>query len=103
MEGIVRLAKGPGHFMPDNDPHNNTWFYVDPSSMMASADLPQIQPYYILAANKTDGGLPVGHQWRIDIRNNHLQYAITWFALAFGLLMVYLLYHRRPTDSSDEI
>ncbi|MED6312061.1 MAG: SURF1 family cytochrome oxidase biogenesis protein, partial [Pseudomonadota bacterium] len=73
------------------------------SSMMASADLPQLQPYYILAANKTDGGLPVGHQWRIDIRNNHLQYAITWFALAFGLLVVYLLYHRRPTDSSDEI
>ena len=32
-----------------------------------------------------------------------LQYAITWFALAFGLLVVYLLYHRRPTDSSDEI
>ena len=103
VEGIVRLAKGPGHFMPDNDPHNNTWFYVDPPSMMASADLPQLQPYYILAANKTDGGLPVGHQWRIDIPNNHLQYAITWFALAFGLLVVYLLYHRRPTDSSDEI
>jgi len=102
VEGIVRLAKGPGFFMPENEPHNNTWFFVDPASMSASAGLPPLQPYYVLAANKTDGGLPVGHQWRVDIRNDHLQYAITWYALALGLLAIYLLYHRRPSSRTDE-
>jgi surfeit locus 1 family protein len=26
--------------------------------------------------------------------NDHLQYAITWFALAIGLAVVYVVYHR---------
>jgi surfeit locus 1 family protein len=102
IEGIVRLAKGPNLFTPDNEPHNNTWFYIDPSSMTASAGLPPVQRYYILAANASPGGFPVGHQWRIDIKNDHLQYAITWFALAIGLLVIYIVYHRqldrRPED-----
>ena len=29
----------------------------------------------------------------VDLPNNHLQYAITWFGLALGLLGVYLSYH----------
>lgn len=102
VEGIVRLAKGPGFFMPDNEPHNNTWFFVDPSSMSASAGLPPLQGYYILAANKSPGGFPFGHQWRVNLRNDHLHYAITWFALAFGLLVIYVLFHRRSKSESDD-
>ena len=101
IEGIVRVARGPGMFTPENEPHNNTWFFVDPSSMSASAKLPPLQGYYLLAANQSPGGMPVGHQWRIDLRNDHLQYAITWFALAFGLLVIYILYHRQQTDESS--
>jgi surfeit locus 1 family protein len=40
------------------------------------------------------GGLPVGHQARFDLPDNHLQYALTWFALALVLLVIYVLYHR---------
>jgi surfeit locus 1 family protein len=29
----------------------------------------------------------------VTFRNEHLQYAITWFALAAALLGVYLAYH----------
>ena len=101
IEGIIRIARGPGMFTPENEPHNNTWFFVDPSSMSASAKLPPLQGYYVLAANQSPGGLPVGHQWRVDLRNDHLQYAITWFALALGLLVVYILYHRQQTYESS--
>ena len=101
VEGIVRLAKGSAMFTPENEPHNNTWFYIDPSSMTAAAGLPPLQGYYILAANKSPGGFPVGHQWRVDLRNNHLHYAITWFALAFGLLVVYIVYHRQTEIRPD--
>ena len=31
----------------------------------------------------------------VDIPNNHLAYAITWFGLALALLAVYLVYHHR--------
>ena len=40
------------------------------------------------------GGWPKGGQTVVTFRNEHLQYAITWFALAAGLLAVYLAYHR---------
>ncbi len=100
VEGLVRLAKGRGFFTPNNEPHNNTWFYLDPNGMSAAAGTSPLQSYYILAANKADGGLPVGHQWRFDVRNDHLQYAITWFALALGLLAIYLLYHRQRSGNS---
>ena len=39
------------------------------------------------------GGVPVGGQTRLDIPNDHLQYAITWFLLAAALAGVYLAYH----------
>ena len=99
VEGIVRLAKGPGLFTPENEPHNNTWFFVDPASMTVSASLPPLQPYYVESSDRSvPGGYPVGHQWRVDIRNDHLEYAITWYALALALLVIYILYHRRPPE-----
>ena len=43
------------------------------------------------------GGLPIGGQTRVNLPNDHLQYAITWFALAVGLAVIYVVYHlRRP-------
>lgn len=101
IDGIIRIAKGPAMFTPENEPHNNTWFFVDPSSMSAAAGLPPLQGYYILAANASPGGFPVGHQWRVDLRNDHLQYAITWFALALGLIVIYVIYHRQSEDQPN--
>jgi surfeit locus 1 family protein len=45
-------------------------------------------------ATPNPGGWPKGGQTVVTFRNEHLQYAITWFALAAGLLAVYLAYHR---------
>jgi len=44
-------------------------------------------------ARANPGGWPLGGQTRVVFRNEHLQYAITWFALAIGLLGVYIAYH----------
>ena len=41
------------------------------------------------------GGWPLGGRTRIDIPNNHLEYAITWFSLAYVLLVVFAIYARR--------
>ena len=38
------------------------------------------------------GGFPIGGQTRIDLPNDHLQYAITWYALAVALMVIYFLY-----------
>lgn len=96
VDGIIRLQKPPGYFTPANDTARNNWFYVDTAAIAAVAGVPLRDGYYIMAG-KADvpGSYPVGHQWRLDIRNDHLEYAITWYSLAVALLVIYILYHRR--------
>ncbi|MDA0661234.1 MAG: SURF1 family protein [Proteobacteria bacterium] len=97
VEGIIRLDKGQGNFIPDNDPKKNVWFFVDSKAMAQAAGLDALPPYYIVSGN-TDvpGGFPVGRQWRINLPNNHLEYALTWLFMAMALLVIYVVYHRKP-------
>ena len=44
---------------------------------------------------------PIPNTWRTNLPNNHLSYAITWFALAAALLVVYLVHHVRQASSTD--
>ena len=43
-------------------------------------------------ATPNPGGLPIGGQTRIELPNNHLQYAITWYGLAAALVAVYIAF-----------
>ena len=41
------------------------------------------------------GALPIGGQTRINLPNDHLQYAVTWFGLAVVLLVSFSVYYRK--------
>ena len=97
VNGLLRLppAGKPAWFIPDNDAARNYWFYVDVPAMAAAAHLDRVLPFYLDAdATPNPGGLPVGGQTRLELPNNHLQYAITWYALAAGLAVVYIVFIR---------
>lgn len=103
VTGIVRIPERPGLFTPDNEPAANRWFWRDLHAMarsMFQQRLIEVAPFFLEAeASPVPGGWPEGGQTRLDIPNNHLQYAITWFLLAAALLVVYGLYVlslRRP-------
>lgn len=100
VEGVLSAPGGPGWMQPDNEPGNNRWFWVDIPAMAEAAGLPAAMPLVLQAApGQHAGDYPVGGRTRVDIPNNHLQYAITWFGLAAALLGIYVLYHlRRPGD-----
>ncbi len=98
VTGLLRVAPDgkPHWFLPDNSAERNYWFYVDISAMAAAAHLDRVLPFYVDAdATPNPGGLPIGGQTRLDLPNNHLQYAITWYALAAGLVGVYIVFIRR--------
>ncbi len=103
IEGVLRLGgwKGSDWFRPANDPAANSWLWMDLPRMAETAGLsnPVTEAYVDAARNQTPGDYPVGGQTRVNLRNEHLEYALTWFALAFGLLAVYVLYHWRPARS----
>ena len=48
------------------------------------------------------GGLPIGGQAKVELPNNHLEYAITWYSLALTLIVMFVLYHRRPTSDDEK-
>jgi len=98
VEGLLRLppVEKPAWFLPDNRPDLNYWFWVDLSAMAAADRLDKVAPFYIDAgATPNPGGWPRGGITRLELRNDHLQYAITWFSLAVALIVIYFLYHRR--------
>jgi surfeit locus 1 family protein len=97
LTGIVRRSQIKGRFVPDNAPDKNVWFQVDVPLMRqlagASPD-PRLDTFFLEAdAAPNPGGVPIGGQTRLDIPNDHLQYAITWFLIALALAGVYLAYH----------
>jgi surfeit locus 1 family protein len=98
VAGLLRLPPPvkPSFFLPDNRPDLNLWFWVDLPAMARQDAVADPVPYYI-DADKTSnpGGWPKGGITRLDLPNDHLQYAITWFALAIALVVIYVLYHRR--------
>jgi surfeit locus 1 family protein len=98
VTGLLRMppAGKPNWFVPDNNAERNYWFYVDIPAMAAAARVENALPFYVDAdATPNPGGLPEGGQTRLDLPNNHLQYAITWYALAAGLIVVYAVFIRR--------
>ncbi len=99
VEALLRTGgwKGSARFRPDNQPEDNTWFWIDPEAMAARAGLkdPVTAVYAAAGPAENPGGLPVGGQTKITLRNDHLQYAITWYALAVALVVIYLVYHLR--------
>lgn len=96
VTGIVRGSQKPGMFTPKPEPARRLWFAKDAEDMATAADVRLIAPVIVEAdTTPNPGGWPKGGQTRVDFRNDHLQYALTWFGLALVLAVIYLLYHRR--------
>ena len=102
LTGLARnpLTEKPSGMLPDNDPAKNIFYWKDRDAMAASAGLPagyQMVPIFVDAdATPNPGHLPMGGVTLIDLPNNHLQYAITWYGLAAALAGVLLFSLRRP-------
>jgi surfeit locus 1 family protein len=96
VTGIVRMPDTQRLFTPDNEPDANQWFWRDLTSMAQSMfpETPKELAPFLLEAEKGEvpGGWPEGGQTRLEIPNNHLQYAITWFLLAACLVVIYGVY-----------
>ena len=94
VEGIVRMPHGKAWMQPDNEAAKNMWYFVDLPAMAAAMAADFRTDLYVDAGPKENpGNYPVGGQTRIELPNDHLQYAITWGLLAVALAVIYVLYH----------
>ncbi|NIY75580.1 SURF1 family protein [Thalassospira sp. HF15] len=103
VSGVLRLPREKHWAQPENDALKNQWFYVDVNHMAEDSGAELASPYYLeLDDTEVPGGLPIGGQAKVELPNNHLEYAITWYSLALTLIVMFVLYHRRPSDETDQ-
>jgi surfeit locus 1 family protein len=98
VTGLVRLPESQGLFTPDNEQAANRWFWRDLNGMIFSmyptATMDPAPLFLEAETSDVPGGWPQGGQTRLELPNNHLQYAITWFLLAGAVVVIYLVYVR---------
>ena len=76
VDGIIREDKKKGYFVPENEPQNNVWLYINSEQMAAKSQVGPIANYYIDVLREPGPyALPIGASGSIKMRNEHLQYA----------------------------
>lgn len=84
VTGLLRLSEPGGGFLRDNDPAADRWHSRDVAAIAAARGLPddQVAPYFVDAQATPPGQWPVGGMTVLRFSDNHLVYALTWYALA---------------------
>ena len=103
VTGMLRASETRTMFVPESDPKRDAWFTRDIPGISAARNLTNVAPYLIEADGTANpGGWPRGGQLRVDLPNNHLQYAFTWFGIAACLIGVFSVFAwRRLHDPAE--
>lgn len=115
--GLMRLSEPGGAFLRSNDPEAGRWYSRDVAAIAAEKQLERpVAPYFIDAGSPLErpelpniemgtpdlppDAYPVEGLTRVAFRNQHLQYALTWFALAALVVVaaVIVVPHGRRRD-----
>lgn len=91
VSGALLWPRETDSFTPDPDPERNIWFAREVDSMAEALDT---EPVLIVAEKNVLGEWPRAVPPGVDLPNRHLEYAATWFGLAFawGAMTLVLIY-----------
>jgi surfeit locus 1 family protein len=91
--GTLRWPDARGWFSPTDDPTHNLWFARDPSAIANAKGIAPAAPFYVeQEAPVPPGGLPQPGKLVVRLRNEHLQYALTWYGLASVLAVSFAVW-----------
>ncbi|XP_062845048.1 surfeit locus protein 1 [Trichomycterus rosablanca] len=79
LVGVVRLNEQRRPFVPHNNVEANRWHYRDLEAMAKATGAEEI--FIDAVFDSTIPGGPIGGQTRVTLRNEHMQYIITWYGL----------------------
>lgn len=107
IRAVVREPWRDTLFRPGNDLAANQWYWMDLEAMATALAGGPVAPYYLalLPGDPDAGAYPIARPVRPDLPNNHLSYALTWYALALALAVIATLLvraERRKPPSNTE-
>jgi surfeit locus 1 family protein len=105
LTGLLRISRDPpGMFTPENNKEAGDWYWWDVPAMLSTAALPEaakVTPVPVqLRPGATADDLPRPLPPTVNLTNNHLQYAVTWFGFAVVLAIVAILFIRQQMKKS---
>jgi len=96
VAGIVRIGVvSRNAFTPANDPGKNLWYDYDPENMARYLGFESQSLIVEIDQPSPPGIFPVTGLSHYELKNNHLSYALTWFSLAAGLVLIFGLFLRQ--------
>ena len=94
--GAVRFPEQPSWFVGAHDTAGDIWTVRDPALMAKVKGWGEVAPFYIEQESPIPaGGLPHPAPLKVKLRNDHLQYAITWYGLAVVLAVMFAIWALR--------
>jgi surfeit locus 1 family protein len=107
VTGLLRISEPNGGFLRHNEPAANRWYSRDVQAIAASRQLSPVAPYFVDAdaTPSASADAPVGGLTVVSFHNNHLVYAVTWYALALmvaGACYWLVRYERKLRKNGDD-
>ena len=98
--GYIRFPESAGLLTPSADIAKRLWFARDIGDMARGLGWGEVAPFYIdMESPVPPSGLPKPGPLQPNLRDDHMQYVITWFGLAIAIAVAFgfwLSGRRRP-------
>ena len=90
LNGYIRFPEPQGRLTPAADVSKRLWFARDHRAMAQALGWGEVAPFYIdLESPVPDSGTPKPGPLEVHLKDDHMQYAITWFSLAAAVLIAF--------------
>lgn len=90
LSGYIRFPEGSGALTPREDVAKRLWFVRDVAAMARTLNWGSVAPFYIdLETPVPSSGIPKPGPLHVRLKDDHLQYAITWFGLAIVVVIAF--------------
>jgi len=95
LTGYLRFPERAGLLTPPENPAKRLWFVRDHLSMTQALSWGEVAPFYIdLETPVPENGIPKPGALQVHLKDDHMQYAITWFSLAGAVVIAFLVWLR---------
>lgn len=95
IEGYIRFPRDAKFFTPENNENLNEWYTYDLLQISKYLSSTINQNFFIRKTNPNKDSNLISSTYKHQFRNNHLQYAITWFCMSFAFIIMFLVYLKK--------
>ncbi len=102
LQGHIKTPPKPNRFTPTNQPDQNQWYSADLEAMAKHYKIAELTPYLFIEKNTNLTEIEANPEPTIDLPDNHLHYAMTWFTLALAWVFMFIFYQRKTSGANND-